>query len=233
MKNELSKIRNCCLTAGIVFLPPLIFICITANAEPLTNQLFRTTSTGGVTPESDIKELLMKGANARYGQEMLPAEEDPEGNWGPSTNGMQMSARFYQTNFTVGQPVPVVILLRNVGKENVSIGSASWVNYPYFLILKHDEKEIEPLVPPVKPGTHDGSAWSGAIKPKTQRRDVLRLDTIFDLSQLGAYELIAERGGIRNNGVRVVKAYSGVAKFWIVPKAETKTNSASPYRYHR
>jgi hypothetical protein len=180
--------------------------------------------------EADVKELVLGGPEGKYGHELLPAEEDSEGNWGMPTNGIQMSARFYKTNFTVGDPISVVILLRNVGQTNLPDGGASWVNYPYLLTLRCDEELIEPVVPAVKPGPHDGSAWGGSIVPGTQARDVLRIDKIFDLSRPGAYKLTAERGGFRDDGTRVVRGSSGVAEFWIIPKTRTQTNAppASP-----
>ena len=58
-----------------------------------------------------------------------------------------MSVRLYQTNFTTGEPVSAVVLLRNVGQTPFEDGGASGVNYPYFLSLSRDGEKHEPLVP--------------------------------------------------------------------------------------
>ena len=120
-----------------------------------TNRLFRTW---GDVPDADFAEYYLKGPEGKYSHERLPSEDDPGGNWGSPTNGVQMSVRLYQTNFTTGDAVSAVVLLRNVGQTPFEDGGGSGVNYPYFLSLSRDGEKLELSVPPFGPD-HDGSAW--------------------------------------------------------------------------
>jgi hypothetical protein len=151
-------------------------------------------------------------------REALPAEQDPEGNWGAVTNGLQMSVRLYQRQFTNGQPVRVTILWRNVGSTPNWFTSATWENYTFDLSLFRDGMEIKPVMPRLnQEASHDGSVGGGLVEPHTQWRFGLRLDKIFDLSKPGAYQLRAEREA-HGEGRSVFKLRSGTARFQVVAK---------------
>jgi hypothetical protein len=179
-----------------------------------TNRIFRTESVNGDIAQTDAVEVIVKANEGKFHDELLPAEESSSGNWGTPTNGVQMSVRFYGTNFTTGKSVPAVIIFRNVGTTPVLFGTASWDNYPYILSLRYEGVLVEPRIPATQPGQHDGSIQSRNLEPGTQRRDILCLDHIFNLNRLGWYELTVERG----SGVPGVRVCSGTARFQLVAK---------------
>src|SRR5689334_8921066 len=98
---------NACKIAWLACIPSLLVACLPLNlwSEGTARLIYRTVSTGD-TIGSEAPELLK-------GSELLPAEENPLGNWGGETNGLQMAAVCYKTNFNLGDPVPVVMLWRN------------------------------------------------------------------------------------------------------------------------
>lgn len=181
-----------------------------ASALEGTNRIFRLGSIGKDVPKDDLFELAVKGSKGKFALEFLPAENDPGGNWGQATNGVQISVRFYQTNFILGHPVEAVVLIRNVGEAPLNFMWAAWVHYSCNLTMRLDGETLLPRIPRVEPDVakHDGSAGTDLVFSGTQKREVLRLDKIFDLSRAGTYEIVAERKGVR----------SGTAKFEIVPK---------------
>jgi hypothetical protein len=187
----------------------------------LTNRLFETAVVLGELSQEDTLEYAMKRQPAQYGAEQLPAEQDPAGNWGSVTNGLQLSARFYTTNLVTGQPLTAVILVRNLGPREVTRGGGSSANYNYFLTLHRDGRLVAPLIPPLK-SDHDGSAWHYDFPVGTQLRETLRLDKIFDLTQPGKYELFVEGGAFRAGSNTPIKARSGTATFRILPKEPAK-----------
>jgi hypothetical protein len=57
---------------------------------------------------------LSRIEEAQRSRESRPASEDPEGHWGPATNGFQLSLRFEKEAYTNGEPVVATMLVRNV-----------------------------------------------------------------------------------------------------------------------
>ena len=188
-----------------------------------TNMLFRTTSIDGSEGIS-LEELKMRTAgklSGIYSRETLPADQFPEANWGQLTNGIRVSVRTSdtnlnsKTNFTVGRPLHIAILLRNESENVVRYTAAHWINYPFALTLTRNGTRIAPRIPSVEGGAHDGSVFGRSVPPGSQHREILRLDKIYDLSLPGDYEVSAElkRGSW--------SARSGTAKFQLVSEAES------------
>jgi hypothetical protein len=197
-----------------------------SRAEQLTNYLFRTTPyTLAPNPYLDLersvaefREIWTKGENSKYGREPLPAVEDSGGNWGSLTNGIQISIRFYQIDFTNGEPVPAVVLWRNAGRTVQNLDIAAGVeHYPFDLVVRRDGALQKPVIPRIDPDWRErlmGGPGPSSIQPSNQVRFVLRLDKIFNLEKPGDYEIKAGRD----------KAWSGTAKFRILPQAGISTN---------
>ncbi len=203
----------------LLWIAAFSFVKISAGADVLTNGVFRTV---GNVSHDELEEIALKRPSGKYAQEKLPPEKDPGGNWGPLTNGIQMSARLYITNFAVGDPVPAVILWRNAGGKTMDFSLDSRENYRFDLYLRRNGKVLEPRIPRFRPGGY-GSMSDGEIEPGTQFKETERLDEIFDLSVPGVYNLEAGSFGTR----------SGTARFVIYPKSEKKssgsqTNSVVP-----
>jgi hypothetical protein len=193
------------------------FQSVVADSE--TNKPLRLAGAGGEISGEETLELL-KGAQGRFRNEFLPVEKDAGGNWGKATNDLMVSVRTSGDTFTNGQPVVLVILLRNTGQEQFQIPDASWMNYLYELRLLRDGQIVEPAIPRKKPDPADGSAWSFPIQTCSQRRDDVRLDKIFDLSRVGNYEITAERAVNVAGKQPGVTVCSGIAKFQIRAPAE-------------
>ena len=198
-------------------------------SEDSTNHLFRTTPyTLSPNPYLDLdesmvefREIWARGENSKYGHELLSAAEDPGGNSGCSlTNGIQISIRFYQTDFTNGEPVPAVVLWRNTSRTAQKLDIAAGIeHYPFDLVVHRNGALQKPLTPRLDPDWRE--RWVGgpspiSIQPSNQIRFVLRLDKIFSLEKPGDYEITAGRD----------KAWSGTANFRILPQAETQTNNS-------
>lgn len=222
--------------SGICFLIPIVFSLAAmwnmAGQQPQTNRAFRTTSLIGERFEPKSLKEAREFYDNTLVRETLPAEEYPEGNWGPVTNGLRMSIRFYQTTFTNGEPIHAIILWRNVGADPGYFSSASWENYPFELYLSHEGNKIKPLMPRLNqdPASFDGSAGGSTVEPGTQWRFNLRLDKIFDLNHPGTYELKAKRGDFSVKDKRNVMVQSGTARFQIQPKPTDSTETKSESR---
>ncbi len=57
---------------------------------------------------------------AQDSKESQLADKDPEGHWGLSTNGFQLSLRFEKNIFTNGESVVATVLMRNVSAQSES-----------------------------------------------------------------------------------------------------------------
>lgn len=191
-----------------------------AAGEPhqeVTNRTYKTTVMIGeqFEPKSQREQ-------AEYGHELalesLSTEEYMSGSWGNPTNGLRLSVRFQRNHFTQGNPIEMVILLRNVGQSPMDFEDPTWENYRFDLHLQHDGEVVIPLIPRVNRETlGDGSSGGGLIHPATQWRFTMRLDKIFDLKTPGSYQLVAEREFLDKNQ-RLFKLRSGIARFQIVAK---------------
>jgi hypothetical protein len=188
---------------------------INISADQSTNQTFRTILIGESLSggKQDIQDLVQQKPTGRFGNEMMPATDDPKGHWGQITNGLQMSIRFYQGDYTNGQPVSAVIIWRNVGTVPRLFDRAWGIEkYSFDVAIRHDGDDLKALTPRIDPNYKPeigGGPGPISVQPNTQIRVEQRLDTIFDLAKPGDYEITAERGGAR----------SGVAKFTIHPKS--------------
>ena len=183
MKTKSTLSVYCILVVSIVILSA--FRPAELRADQLTNRLFRTVPFGQdfSGDVQDMRDMLLQKPVGKFGHEILPATEDPQGNWGEITNGLQMSIRFYQNNFTNGQPVAAVILWRNVGPTPQYFDFAAGVEYyPFDLFVHCNGAVLKPLTPRFDPKWREhshGGSNADAVEPGTQVRAEQRLDTIF------------------------------------------------------
>lgn len=187
--------------------------------EEVANHLFRSTGFAGGFPAANEYDYWSNGYAAEFTRELLPAEEDPTGGWGRATSCIQMSIRVYKTNFAVGEPVPVVILWRNVGVVPLFFPVSSEENYPFDVCVSLEGKAVQPKLPRLR--ALEGLGTGGdptLVQPRTQWRETLRLDQIFDLSKRGNYEVSAGRALRPARQLPFTKAQSGTARFRILAK---------------
>lgn len=134
--------------------------------------------------------MLEKVAAARQNKECLPAENFPEGNWGRSNLGYQVSLRFTKPVFKSGDPITATVLVRNVTNRVLDHHD---IHNPmggpvHFSITTADGKEVPER--PYQPGYVSGSSFSPQIAVGTQRKYDMKLNWGFDLPS-GSYKVQA------------------------------------------
>ena len=129
---------------------------------------------------------------AKKSRESLPAEEFPEGNWGVVTNGCQLSLRFTKTNYTNGEPVEVILLLRNVTNQTARLNylrRAELLDGPAtFQIISDSGKVIPEHYPSAQ--LFEGGFIATCPLPGTQHKYVEHLNRGYDLTN-GTYNVRA------------------------------------------
>ena len=127
---------------------------------------------------------VSKIEEARHSPESRPAAQDPEGNWGEATNGFQMSIRFANTNYSVGEPVTAVVLIRNIAqKSETYIRPVRIIAAKNGSVLKrkNDKGPFEITMPP-----------QTSLFPQTQHRYGIEINNDYNLSESGEYTFQAE-----------------------------------------
>ena len=179
-----------------------------------TNTIY-VTDEGGLFLESDARGRYMDPAKveaARKMRECLPAADFPEGNWGQTNGGFQLSLRLNKTSYTNDEPIVATLLLRNVtnclqmscvtplvpfdGPIRMRVTSDAGVVIP--------EKAVEVVVGP----------GIGAVFPGTQRKYVEHLNRAYALT----------------NGTYTAQAFAPVnfySPLWVYGKAEWEVRSAA------
>lgn len=194
-----------------------------------TNIIFKLGGSGGAKLGSEERgDLVMHGADSRYGKEFQSDVVDLQGNWRVVTNWSQLSVRTYATNFAIGNALPIVVLWRNCGPATMSFPLGSDVNYPLTLVLKRGDEYLKPQMPAFEPEKLV-SGWAQAIPAQSQYRYTLHLDNIYKLDRPGNYELYAERWTTdgkywdppMTNCPRAL-ARSGTLKFTLAPRNESR-----------
>jgi hypothetical protein len=138
---------------------------------------------------------------AKHAPECRPAAQDPEGHWGPVTEGFQLSIRLQKASFTNGEPVTASVILRNVSGRLLRY-FAAYANDPLLKIVLMRDRERVPSIDEQKsnapPGKAlrpilTGSMGSFQSPPGTQRKFLVRLDKLFELRTNGEYVVQAIR----------------------------------------
>jgi hypothetical protein len=128
--------------------------------------------------------------------ETLPSNLDTNGNWGPETNGLQLSLRFHDKNYTLGDQVPAIIILRNLEQTSRSLllanSSSLWIT----VLLCYDSSTYSPerenfilkrrhYYLPISSPPHGLS--SQKFSQMSEKMVVLDLNRLFDLKQTRNY----------------------------------------------
>jgi hypothetical protein len=110
------------LAAITLFL--LLFSIFTLAKAEETNELYLTYDNSGIyAPKAEELHHQKLLAEAKKTRESLPAKDFPEGNWGESVNGLQLSLRFGKHLFTNGEPITAILLARNTTNRYVQYGA--------------------------------------------------------------------------------------------------------------
>jgi hypothetical protein len=156
--------------------------------------------------------------------ETLPSEQDTNGNWGMPTDGMQLSVRFHQQQFTSGLMVPAYIILRNLGTTNRTWVRNALPDNGYKFVLRNGTNILTWLRPQSVPPPHTYMIDTGSeedpytyiAETHTQGLTIVYLNRFFDLSQPGTYSLQVEIPVPVANGEGTTNVVSGIATFEVV-----------------
>lgn len=139
--------------------------------------------------------------HARTAKDSRPAKDDPEGNWGPESNGLQLSIRFPKQSFAPGDPVLAEITLRNVGDEIVGYHILVTDVDLSFVAFHNDQRlpgggyDLKSIFSTGR-WPYRGISLAGhgmASFPGTQQKQYIDLNKFFEFGTEGVYEISAIR----------------------------------------
>jgi hypothetical protein len=153
---------------------------------------------------------------ARHSPECRSAELDPEGHWGGIAAGLQLGVRLSTNTFRSGEPIDMVIILRNTTTNVIKVPFVGMDSMDLFVL-----KAKDPL------SATNRSLWlshSGgrpiALPPRNQTKYwPYRLTDIFDLSAPGAYHILAKCRKFKGPYADWPGITSGTAELTIVEAA--------------
>jgi hypothetical protein len=182
---------------SIIILLLLISSSVASRADE-TNKLFLTDD--GFLRINRAKKV----EEAKKSRESLPAEQFTEGNWGATTNGIQLSLRLEKASFTVGEPITAIMLLRNTTNnvQKYRVASVFGSDGPIDFIVADSNGALKPIS--VEPKDIISSRQL-ALAPTTQHKYEERLDSRFNLKTPGFYTVSA-RFAIADRGVFEVQS---------------------------
>ena len=156
--------------------------------------------------------------------EIMPTEQDTNGNWGALTDGMQISVRFRQPRFVQGKTVPAYIILRNLDSSPRKWWRNALPDNGYqftlqrgtniFNWMRPQQKHVSPMY--VIGSMDEGDPYSYVAEPKTEGLTIVYLNRFFDLSQPGEYSLQVQIQVPTADGKGTTNVVSGTAKFEVV-----------------
>jgi hypothetical protein len=152
------------------------------------------TSTVFLTDDGFLRvDRTRKLEEAKKSKESLPAEQFPEGNWGPVTNGFQLSLRFEKIRFARGEPIVAAMLLRNTSTNILKyrVASITGRDGPIGFVVSDAGGAVKP-VPTGETAIISSSV--AVLAPSTQHKYVEQLNKRFDLQKSGCYTVYARFG---------------------------------------
>jgi len=183
-----------------ILLTALILSTSLAGVFGATNQFYLTDDF--VTHHGDTLPFTPEQIEkAKHAPECRPAEQDPEGHWGQPTEGFQLSIRLEKESFTNGEPVTACVMLRNVSGRLLRYFTA-YMNDPMSKVVLVRGQERVPAKKEPKPGAafaerlqsvYVGSTWSFQSPAGTQRKFLVELDKLYNLTTNGEYVVQAMR----------------------------------------
>jgi hypothetical protein len=217
MSSPTRNLLAAALLRGLLLMPALA----------QTNRFFITDESQAPYKEEPFSPEEVE--RARTALDSRPADEDPEGHWGPVAEGFQLSLRLEKESFTNGEPVTARLLLRNVSTNElrypVAFGNK---DIETTLILMRGEERVRP-----REELESGAPFNEQLKrvfrgtesfwpsrPGTQRRFLFDLGKLFDLSGNGEYTVRAKRKIPKTGQDAVEEVTSGTAAFRIVAGTE-------------
>jgi len=162
--------------------------------------------------------------------EQLPASRDTNGHWGAPADNLQLSVRFHRREFIPGEPVHVMVVLRNLVPSSRRVEhratGKSQARKNFAFVLRNGTNALnwswtDPKLPDPLP---DGfqlpkDFYVHTMEAHSQMAFFVRLDEIFDLGQPGEYS-VQVTWPERTPGGRTIitNVVSGTATFQIVER---------------
>lgn len=166
----------------------------------------------------NTEEAIYYKSRLQHGEiipEILPANQDTNGNWGVSMEEWQLSARFRRHEFLTNEPVWAVIILRNLNSTSRTVALSDH-SYKYILLQGTNKFIHEIKTPPRDQQREDSSESWYAINMKGEGLMVVHLKDYFDLSHPGEYSFQAQIRVPKLDGKGYSNVISGKASFQIV-----------------
>ena len=205
----------------------LLRLCISAMCvEALgaqTNQVWVTEVDSVYVESNGVRRLdPARVAEAQKLPECRPTELDPAGNWGQVSEGLQLSLRLAKTNYATNEPVVATLITRNVTDADLwyLLGLPTTLEISVLrggekLARKDEPQGLTPFQQRMRQVVRN--PHQRFIHPGTQRKEILQLSEMFDLSVPGDYSVSAKRGvPSLQDSHRGAGLVSGTAAFRVV-----------------
>lgn len=196
---------------------------------PTRERIILSKDGGGTIRGSELTEV----DRAKYS---APSEQDPSGNWGFISEGVQMSVRFGSLAATAADPIDLTILLRNTFDQGIGLSLGKPPEQEFNLQVF--DSSNTPVFPkrPLPEGTDfqkrlsqiENGPKSFSIQPHTQTEVVVPLSDLFDLTRPDRYFVSASHSVRKLDGSENGAVVSGTAMIEII--ARDFNRSASPAR---
>jgi hypothetical protein len=204
------------------------FVCLKIHSQTLA-----TTNTPSITyPITDIRDTWGLEETQYYARflhnqftlkvdntiipEILPASQDPDGNWGKPADGLQLSLRFRHGEYLPNARVEAIIILRNLDLVFRDAGVLGDHDFQYTLhygtntlVWKKTPQIVEVVNNSIRPFHLEAS---------TEALEDVWLNRFFDLSKSGKYSLKVQATIPTSDGKGTTNVVSGTATFEIVEK---------------
>ena len=155
-------------------------------------------------------------------KECRPSTEDPEGNWGLENRGLMCSARMVNRVIAIGDPILVMITLRNVGDVPVSFSRRRQIHLEFdYRLFRVDDNEIEPW--PFNELALRQSWFSTSLHtifPGFQHRETVDISEVFPVDKPGIYNLTVTRRQAVGNPREYISVVSGLAEFTMIARPD-------------
>jgi hypothetical protein len=149
-----------------------------------TNELYATRDFSDV-----LRGIVRFHEATKTNRECLPAKDFPEGNWGESFRGFQLSLRLDNNTYTNSKQVTAIVLVRNITTNDFISGSGSSFEAeggPVGLMVTTDKGQTVEIPPdtssPRIMTAHTAGSDGGSIYPHTQHKYLERLNSRYALT---------------------------------------------------
>ena len=200
---------------GIALFATLLFAQF---ASPQTNQYYFTYEPGTPYTKTNIPPDW-----PIHAKEGVGSEKDADAHWGAVTAGFRHSIRLSKESFTNGEPVIATIILRNVSDRVRTYLVQDRRDLDDMVVLTDGQKRVphryEPgpnaSFPEKVQAARRGSDWHCELPKGTQRKFVVNLNDVYDLSKGGQYTVSATRMVRDESRLALTNVVSGKVTFSI------------------